>query len=1167
MSTDAAERARAQASEAQRRAADPRASVWVEASAGSGKTKVLTDRMLTLMLEGTPPARLLCLTFTKAAAGEMANRLADRLAVWTTLPDSALTEELRRLLGGRFHDLDPDGLRGRARSLFAAVLDAPGGMKIQTIHAFCQSLLGRFPLEAGIAPGFRLLEEGAAREMLAEARETVLAAAALRPGPLAEAVETVAALAGEQSFGELIEQLIGQHVRLRDLLDRHGSIERLEAVIQRTFQIPADADESELALAACRDEAFDRTGLAIVARALAAGSENERAEKLPVLQRWLDFAPEDRRAMLDDYRSLFLTNQGEPRKNLLTKAARAAEPAAAEIMEREAERLRDLHWRCCAIVVARASAALLRIGAAILDSYETAKAAHALLDYDDLILKTRDLLTGEGRAAWVLYKLDGGLDHLLVDEAQDTNPDQWAVIKALTAEFFAGEGARDTLRTVFAVGDAKQSIYSFQRADPRQFIAAGRHFEAAVDAARLTWRRVPLDVSFRSTAAVLRAVDEVFARVEAQAGVRGPEDGPIRHQVARIGQAGLVELWPPADPPEAPEADPWRGAPEASVAAAPADVRLARLIAARIARWTAADSAEPEAWLPSRGRRLRPGDVLVLVRRRNRFVEELVRALKQQAVPVAGVDRMALVEQLAVMDLIALGRVMLLPEDDLTLATVLKGPLIDLDEMRLFELAHGRPGSLWEALRARAAADPAFAEAHGRLAAWMAQADFVRPFEFYSGILGPDRGRARLLARLGSEAADAVDEFLNLALAYERERAPSLEGFLHWLEIGRQEVKRDLEQGVDAVRVMTVHGAKGLQAPVVILPDTLQGPPARKGLFWQAEEGGLAFWPPNARFDVMLTAEARNAARVLAAEEYRRLLYVAMTRAEDRLYVAGWNGRKTAPADCWYKLVRDALEAVAEPVAFDFGDSIPDGWSGPGWRLATRQDSGPEERPAGPAVEVAPTPLPDWAGRPPPPEAVPPRPLAPSRPEAEETAESPLAAGRGAHAARRFTRGRLVHRLLQSLPSLPPDRRRAAGTRFLGAAVHGLSPAAQDALLEETLRVLEDPALAPLFGPHGRAEVPLAGLIEGRAGPEAISGQVDRLLVADQEIVIVDYKTNRPPPASEAEVPAIYLRQMAAYRAVLQRIYPGRPVRCLLLWTDGPRVMQLSDARLDGAAP
>jgi ATP-dependent helicase/nuclease subunit A len=931
--------------------------------------------------------------------------------------------------------------------------------------------------------------------------------------------------------------------------------------------------------------------LLLAVEAMIGGSKTDQEHGASIAA-WLA-EPRDRPASFERYLGAFFTKngQGDVFKTLVHKEALAAAPGIDAVLAGEARRLDGVRGRLNRLRVARATAGLVALGAEVLEAYDRRKQARALLDYDDLILAARELLKGAGAAAWVLFKLDGGLDHILVDEAQDTNPEQWQVIQSLAEEFFVGagahegarEGAREDPRTVFAVGDAKQSIYSFQRADPAAFDRMRRHFAGRAENIGQELRKVDLSYSFRSVAAVLEAVDAVFAQEAAQDGVLfddGAGGGVPTHQAVRAGQAGLVELWPPAAPAEAEPPAPW-APPLAQASAPPPRARLAKLIATKIWRWTMADPPEGEslrdgeAWLESRDRRLAPGDILVLVRRRNEFVEELVRELKRLKVPVAGLDRMVLPDQLAVMDLVALGRVLLLPEDDLTLATVLKGPLIGLSEEQLFTLAYGRDGSLWSSLTRHArqtgedGGDPAFQAARKHLGELLARADFVPPFELFSEVLTRDwghaRGRAALLARLGPEAADPIEEFLSLALAFEREHVPSLEGFLHWIEVGKQQVKRDMEHGQDAVRVMTVHGAKGLQAPLVILPDTMQPPKPRSGLFWldpEADGDELPLWPLRKGYDGDLVERLRAHAQSLQDQEYRRLLYVALTRAEDRLIVCGWRGKNAAPAGCWYHLVAGALAEVAEPVDFDFsGEAAEDGWAGPGWRLRSVQtaDSETDREDLG-AARAAAAPLPDWTRTPPPPEAVPPRPLAPSRPSG---AEPPLRSPLGPDEGRRFKRGRLVHRLLQGLPELAPAARAAAAARFLANPAHELDAGQRREIAAVTLAVLDDPSFAALFGPGSRAEVPIVGLIDSGSGPQAVSGQVDRLVVGADSVLVVDYKTHRPAPAAEAEVAAVYLRQMAAYRTVLSKIYPELRIDCALLWTDGPQLMQLSPAILD----
>ncbi|MBP5858694.1 double-strand break repair helicase AddA [Marivibrio halodurans] len=1180
----------------QRGAADPMSSVWVEANAGSGKTKVLTDRVLALMVNGTPPEKILCITFTKAAAAEMANRLNRRLGEWTGLGDAALRAAIRDLDGGA---VGPEKL-ARARRLFATVLDVPGGLKIQTVHSFCQSLLGRFPLEAGVSPRFEVMEEREAAELMRIARDTVLRAAR-GGGPIADALGAVTRRAQEDQFADLMRALSSERARLARALGPERDVEGAVARLADVLDVDPAGSEAAILEAACDDAAFDLMGLRGAAQRLLEDPQAKKTDQdtARLLLGWIAGGPESRVARFADHMERFLAKSKDyaPKemKSLATKKMLEVYPDIEGILLGEQRRLQFVDQRLRRQATFEATAGLIRLGARILDAYDRAKAARARLDYDDLIVKARDLLAGDGAPPWVLFKLDGGLEHILIDEAQDTNPEQWEIVGALADEFFAGEGTAGAMpRTVFAVGDAKQSIYSFQRADPRAFQAMRHHFAARAREAGQGFRGVGFDFSFRSAEAVLRAVDATFAERPAADGVRG-EDGIVRHRPQRAGHGGRVELWPLIGPGDAVEEEDAWSPPEASAIADSPGYRLAEGLAREIAGWI---GAEP---VPSLGRPARAGDIMVLVRHRTGFVDQLVRALKRRDVPVAGVDRMVLTEQIAVMDLLALGHFLLLPEDDLSLAAVLKSPLIGLDDDDLFRLAHARgKKSLWRRLREVAEEDPRLAEIRDWLAGHLADADRRPPFELYHDVLtrpapapvGPEGetvpGRRAMIARLGTEAEDPLDEFLSLALGHERSGPASLQGFLAWFARGKAEIKRDLETGQrDEVRILTVHGAKGLEAPIVVLPDSVskprggQGPalrwmtvPPRPGAragAYDAESRVLPLWTPKARYQEEHAADLKLDEDAARAQEYRRLLYVAMTRAADRLIVCGHHGA-TAPAeDCWYRLVQAGLERLADESILTREENwtvaadSPVAWSGERLILERPQReevAAPEAADAARAVAA----VPDWIDAPPPAEPSPPRPLAPSRPrDADPPVRSPRGSTANAVGFLSVRRGRLVHRLLQTLPDLPAGTRAEACRRFLARPSHGLSEAEVDALTAEVMGVIDAPDLAPLFAPGSRAEAPLVGLgpIDAEGGRAVVTGQVDRLAVTPAGIFVADYKTLRPPPVDPADAPIAYLRQMAHYRALLREIYPGRPIACALVWTDGPRLALLPDGLLD----
>ncbi len=1132
------------ASRAQLVASDPAVSAFVAASAGSGKTKLLTDRLLRLMLTGADPARIQCLTYTKAGAAEMALRLRRTLGEWVTLDDDALDGRLRELA------IPPgEAARAAARALFARVLDLPGGMRIGTIHSFCQSLLRRFPLEARLSPHFRVADDIEAGGTLLEAGESMLGAA--HASGLQHALFQVAPLLTAKKFNDMAAALQADRFRLEAL--RRMPPEALAAAVRRLLDAPA----SEPALLRTATEWRDEPTLVDALRImLERGADTVKARAAFLLD-WLGGDEASRPARWAAWARRFLTAEGQPcaAKTLVNAKLASSCPDVLDTMLEEQARVVRIEAALRAARHAEAAIAMLALALPVTEGYARGKAAAGQLDYADLVTRTLDLLHNPG-AAWVLFKLDGGLDHLLLDEVQDTAPAQWRIAGALTAEFHVGAGANEAARTVFAVGDRKQSIFSFQGAEPAAFDDWSARLGQRVQAAGQRWENVALDVSFRSTAPVLALVDAVFAHPDAAAGVA---DDTLHHRVHRAGHAGRVELWPLVPKPEPMAKAAWV-VPETNFHA----IGARQLLAEHLARWIRRETSGG-TMLESRGRKLAPGDVLVLVRHRDGLGRALVRALKALGVPVAGLDRMALTAQPAVADMLALGDALLLPEDDLALACVLTGPLGNLSSDSLEALATERPGRLIDALRRRADERPdwhAAAEFFGKL---LSRVDFAPPHAIFAEALGPLGGRARLLGRLGQEAAEPLDELLSSALAFAAGHPPSLQGFLHWLRRSAAQVKREPEAAGNAVRIMTVHGAKGLQAPLVILPDTTGEPDDRETWLWGEVDGvAIPVWTATKELRCEAAAALHEQVRARSREEYHRLLYVALTRAEDRLLVCGHTPHGGVKDGSWYSLIAqgfDTLEAGSLPFA---------AWPGEA-RVLTQPQRVPASIGPADAGQLDAASLPDWAGQAPswqprslPPEPPSPTRLAPSRPTDSRLgpvppADPPFAAR--AAGSDRFRRGTALHALLQHLPDLPPQRRAAAASQYLARL--DLDAAETEATLADLAAVMAHPQLAALFAPGSRAEAPLTGVV----GATVVSGVVDRLAVLADRVLVADYKTSRLPPESLEAVPVLYLRQMAAYRAVLRAAFPGRAVECALVWTAGAMAMPLPDAWLDPHAP
>ena len=1134
---------------AQRQAADPGASIFVTANAGSGKTTTLVDRVARLLLDGAEPEAVLCVTYTKAAAAEMQRRLFQRLGDWSVMEDQPLRERLGELQDRAVEDFSPREL-SEARALFARALEAPGGLKIQTIHAFCEKLLKRFPLEAGVSPGFKVMDDRDAAEIAGEARETMAGWVQTGPSRLADAYARMSVALAFDDFQGMFAAFETRRADIAGYLDRCGGEAAADVWARCGFEAPTSEAEIEAEAMGVIDMAVWRAA-ADVLSASGGKADTASAEKLKIAASSSLFT--------DALVALFTDGgEGTPATWVAKSSGlRAREDLRARLLD-DQDHLERARERRCAARIGEDTVHALILAQAYVQAYATAKRARGALDFADLILKTCELLTERADAAWVLYKLDGGIDHILVDEAQDTAPEQWAILKALTSEFFAGEGAglwrvdlgRVPLeRTLFVVGDEKQSIYSFQGADPDRLRSESAAYHAQIQAVGRRSAHVPLIASFRSTPEVLGFVDAVFADRDAWAGVPAPSgDVVLRHLAMRQGDPGCVDLWPLEREEPGEERGAWdepldiEGRRSANRVLAE---KIATEIEALIARGDQVFDKDTRTW-----RGANAGDVLILVRRRRALFEEILRALKRRGVPVAGADRLSLSTHVAFDDLMALARFIQFEDDDLTLAALLKAPFIGLGEAELFTLAHGRKGGLWRALQARAGEDPAWAEAAQFLQRCRTEGRARRPFDFFSRLLGWTDGqgrsvRARILTRLGSEAEDVLHEFLAQVLTAERAGIADLERLIQAFADLDITVKREMEGARGEVRVMTVHGAKGLEAPIVFLPETTVKRGARGSPLLKTEDGGF-LWAPTKKADCDASRAARDARELREEHEAQRLFYVALTRARDRLVLSGRiaaNARREDPKD-WYAAAEEAFGAEAlAPQVRELDGGVRRFGPDP---LRGEVHSGAEAGLVG---------LPPWFAARPAPES-PVRFASPSRLGDEEPdvgpAPSPLAETQGLG---RYRRGDLIHRLLQLLPDIAPAERGAAAARML-ARERDLTEAQRGEMAAAALGVLNDAQFAAVFGPGSRAEVAVAGLAP-RVGP--ISGRVDRLVVEANRVLVIDFKTNRPAPARIEDADPAYIKQMAVYVAVLRTIFPDRAVEAALVWTDGPRLMPVPE--------
>ena len=1129
----------------QRAAVAPEDSVWLSASAGTGKTQVLSARVLRLLLQPhVDPSQILCLTFTKAGAAEMANRINSVLARWVQIDSAKLGKELEHIGASNSPET-----RDRARTLFASVLDCPGGgLRIDTIHAFSQWLLANFPNEAGMMPGMRPIED---RERVLLARDvlTDMLVAAERDNDTAT-LKTVAEFTLSKGQDALQKWLM-RCANSTELWYGPGAWQPpMAPQVRQLLGIPSDADEA-WAQDALSPDVFPDHQLQTMLPVMESWSAKTGAETAAFIREWLPLGVTGRAERYDQFYKTVLTANGAPRQ---MKKPAQEDPSLPGRQEEIAEALAIFDERRSLLELSEFLAPALELGRVFALRWDAAKMREGLLDFDDLIQKAAALLRQKDAADWIRFKLDRRFDHILVDEAQDTNEVQWRIIDALIDDYFSGLGASgDKLRTIFAVGDYKQAIFGFQGTSPENFRKAKERVKASILSAvqnaaetrhnsrQRELQDLDLGQSFRTSYPVLDFVDRAVEAIGPTA--LGLQDDYKHHE----GQtrAGLVTLWNPVhDTRDSGESDDREGGEEGWLAKH--DRKNAERIARQVQRWL--DGSEPFALEKGEHRNVRPGDIMVLVRSRKDLAGLIVARLHARGVPVAGVDRLRLGEPLAVKDLMSAMRFASQPLDDLELANLLSSPLIGWSQDDLLAyVPREKKKRLWHHLRGHEA--PLVHATVERLRELLALADYETPQALLEWILvGPWQARRKLVSRLGQEVNDPINEMVNSAFAYESGNTPSLAGFIQWFEAGEGELKRDPDGAPDLVRVMTVHGSKGLQAPVVILADATSKPGDVREL--ELEENAPLLGASDDVRRIPLPGvkseqrkgrleEAHELAKAKELQEHWRLLYVAMTRAEEALFIGGSLGPKTKEPhpDSWYARLAPLMGDVV------LEDDI---WLGRR-EYGTRAKPVPETAKAIAEIEFA---VPKWLKAPIGPEPKPPRPLAPSSAGEDHGSDPPLPLDQVQHAAKR---GVLVHALLERLPDVPADDRARLATEWLARNGREFDEVAQHEMRDLALRVLETPEFSDVFGPDSLAEVPMAATVAG----QVIAGTIDRILIKDDAITIVDFKTARRPPSTADSVPDSILKQMAAYAVALEAIYPGRTIRAGVLYTQTPQLIEI----------
>jgi ATP-dependent helicase/nuclease subunit A len=1073
---------------------DPYQSCWVSASAGSGKTKILTDRVLSLLLYHIEPERILCLTFTKAAANEMRQRILSKASTWQTLSLDQLQDELTSLFG-----FTPDTeILDHAKQLFSILIEKIHSLKIQTIHSFAQSLLQQFPFEAGIAPNFQIIDEQNTQELIQNAIKKQLAHCYVTKNYDPQ----IALHFNAQSFQEKITSLIHTSPQF---LQKMMDIQEKSAFETQLFEnFNVDPDQTDISMddqfwsIFKNKESLYRHWILIASQ----GTAKEQSTIAPLEQFLLQNDIQDSSLLA----TLFLTKEGEIRKKFLTQKLIGLWPEGTKLLEEEAQRVKNYLQQKNNLIFLNICKSFLSIALEIYKSYTQEKEQKAVLDYQDLILKTTELLQKPTIAPWILYKLDHQIDHILVDEAQDTNHLQWSILNALTDEFFDSQKTRPC--SLFVVGDPKQSIYSFQGVDPKLFHATELHLKqkAALNAKHIT--NIKLDTCYRSAPSILKLVDAVFNQGNLPDSLG---EMSILHKPARKDALGQITLFPIITPITKKEVDAWPIPQQDTVVTQSPRTILVDRLTNQIKNWL-----DNQTILPSTGLPIQPKDILILVRKRGGLMNEIVKSLKTNDIPIAGCDRLILLEELAIQDLLCFGEFCLHPYDDLLLAGLLKSPFFNWDDDQLLNFA-SRASNLWDAISTQCP------DLHMLLNGYIQNAIRLSPFEFYTNILYSQKGFQKLLARLGHESKESIDAFISILQNYEKTHLSGLQGFIDWIKKTSIELKRELDDpSQNQTRIMTVHGAKGLQAPIVFLPDTISPPLSRQPDYITTDEGAPLLLKAEAKSNYLSDLKTKHLSKV--EDEHARLLYVALTRAQDQLYIMGASNTDKINDLSWYKLVQRGIETFVEPESIE---SESTHYNYLGGLYSFKDDPFVPTQQNNVLTLVKPklvpqreNALPNCADF-----------SLPIRTDTikKNTGTSPLNAQKSQYI------GTKLHQLLHILPKIQKDMQDNFAQDWIEHQDIDLRPILLE-FLPKVKNILVNPLYADFFGSHSYGEIPLMGQWKG----QFVEGRIDRLVIQEDKITIIDFKTYN----HELEN---YQDQLTRYATWLNDMYPKHKIIKALL--------------------
>ncbi|HSQ98164.1 MAG TPA: double-strand break repair helicase AddA [Rickettsiales bacterium] len=1103
-------------------ASNPEYSIWTSASAGSGKTTVLVKRLLRMLLSGIQPSKILCITFTNTGAVEMRNRINSRLARWLSLDDKELEEEIVSLEGD-YTNINEKVKR--ARTLFAKILDYSNDFKILTIHSFCQQIIKRFPLEANIIPNFKIADEIASSELLLQAKDELLK---INNPEVKEAVKYVFTYVNEDQFINLLQQTIGQKDNLLYLKSKFNTTEGVINEIRKSFDLKLEDN-----IEALENDFLSKLDLSIFNDELINDIENIGKQTDLKFIRFFK-----KEFNLNEYILLFLTQENKMRTKVLTNDVIKNFPQLTDFSEFEALRVFDFIEKRNNLINFEFTANFLRLVYCIFDIYSALKKDAGYLDYSDLIFETDRLLNdskyknlnGENPYSnWINYKLDEGIDHLLIDEAQDTSPIQWDIVRSITEEFFSGYGQKENLnRTIFVVGDEKQSIFSFQGADPSNFHLILKEYEKKINDCGKKFENIFLETSFRSLKSILSITDEIFKEPFRKNAISKLQN-IIKHNIVRQDGLGKVEIWPLVEndikKPEKTEEIPNWEINYLEEIELTNKQKLAETISKEVNTWF----QKGKIIFSRKDRVFRPlkySDIMILVKKRDKdFINYLIRQFNKYNIPTMGNDRFNLSESIISQDIISLCKFVLFNEDDLNLANIIKSPILSMTEGDLYKLCKYKNEnncSLWSAL-----CNNEF------LNDLIEKSQILTPYEFLFYLFETKNIRKKFKERFLYLADEVLNEILNIANDYEKNHNnATLLSFIEFLEKSDLEIKRDMDQSANEIKIITVHSSKGMESPIIILPDTNHtlGQIQKIDSVLDYKIDGCDFTLPILTKEKTIFTENLVKERIKkdAEEEYLRLLYVAITRAENELYVCDCK-KKSINENCWYEILRQSInntnpktrksENFKEDILY-IGDEdkfdnsqkteinsieIQDEINSIIPIILQSKDSKEESKIINPSLYYAENII--------------------SKPHEESI---------------NIQKGKLVHKLLEILPE--------AKEKEKIADIYLKNSQYKNEIKDTVFNILDK--FKHLFEKNSKAEV----AVFGKIGNDIISGQIDRLTITEDKVFIIDYKNTNYLPK---QVPEKYKKQLELYKILLEKIYPDKIIECYILWTSFGKIEKL----------